>query len=344
MCDFEVHFGGPDQPHHNLRNLLLQRISRTPAGHSISMTAYYLRDRPMACALLAAQRRGVDVRLTLAGKPRTASANAAIIEMLAAPDGLGRGLSLVTMPGLSLPSGLSWRPQVHAKLYCFSYPQPTAYIGSYNPSGDEPEERPEILREIGDQNLGHNLLIGVRQPELAERLFGHARQLHQSPPGIFHHFSRRLAGDTSVGTASLHFWPRVSPNPILQFLRRLGAGAHVRIAASHIRSSVGIRAIRGLAKRGATVEILAESTLRRVTASAERRLLSAGVAFQRLACENPVPMHLKFILVEAQGWHRSITGSFNWSNPSFWLNHEIALMSEDSGLYESLDRRWRSLR
>ena len=50
-------------------------------------------------------------------------------------------------------------------------------------------------------------------------------------------------------------------------------------------------------------------------------------------------MHLKFVLVEdnSQAW--SIFGSFNWTKPSFWLNHEIAAISSNPLLFKTFAER-----
>jgi len=51
-------------------------------------------------------------------------------------------------------------------------------------------------------------------------------------------------------------------------------------------------------------------------------------------------MHLKFVLVEDNGKAWSIFGSFNWTKPSFRLNHEIAAISSDTALFQAFARRW----
>ncbi len=340
---FEVHFGGPDQPYGNLRNLLIRLVTGTPAGGSIDWVTYYFRDRELASALIDARQRGVDVRLTLSGKPRTSFANDVVIGMLRGADGLMDGLNLVSIPGAPAPRGRAWKPQLHEKLYCFSHPEPIAYIGSFNPAGDEPEERPDIVEEIGDHNRSHNALIGIKERVVVDKLREHARQLHRKSPNLFYRFSRRASADISAGNMSVWFWPRISSHPVLSFLKQFGADARVRIAASHIKSRTGIRAIIGLAGRGANVEIVADSTCRRVSELAEKRFVSSGVKFRRLQNAEHILMHLKFILLGAGNKRWSIFGSFNWTNPSFWLNHEIAAISDDPGLFRLLDERWRAL-
>ena len=335
----EIYFGGPDRPPRHLRNILAERIAAVPAGGSIDWATYYFRDLELAEALIQAHQRGVKVTVTLEGKPRLPDANEDVIALLSRPSGLGDALRVVTIPGIPAPAGKSWKPQLHEKLYCFSHPEPIAFIGSFNPSGNAQEEKPEIIREIGDQDRAHNVLVGFTDPILVEQLVRHARQLHQVPPGLFYRFSaeanRAVNGEDTV----IHFWPRVAPHPVIQFLSRVRSGARIRIVASHIRAESAAEVMIGLANRGVTVEIFADSTLRRVTRKVEQRLIAANVRLTRVKGGEELPMHLKFVLIEdnQQAW--SIFGSFNWTKPSFWLNHEIAAISSNPLLFKTFAER-----
>jgi phosphatidylserine/phosphatidylglycerophosphate/cardiolipin synthase-like enzyme len=336
----KVYFGGPDQSPGSLRDLLAAHIAAVPPGGSIDWVTYYFRDLRLAQALVEAHKRGVKVTVTLEGKPRVPHANDDVIAVLSRASGLGNALRVVSITGVPSPPGRAWKPQLHEKLYCFSHPQPIAFIGSFNPSGNMPEEDPEIILEIGDQDRGYNALIGLTDPGLVEALVNHARQLHESPPGLFYRFSadanRAIRGiDTTV-----YFWPRIRPHPVIKFLSQLNSGARVRVAASHIRAGEAVDVMTRLARRGAALEILAESTLRRVTPKVEQRLASAGVSFRRIRNPEHLPMHLKFVLVEDNGEVWSIFGSFNWTQPSFRLNHEIAAISSDPVLFQAFARRW----
>jgi len=340
----EIHFGGPGQPGY-LRDVLFDYISQVPARGSIHWVTYYFRDRRLARALIQARQRGVRVSLALAATPRTCHANDAVIEMLGGGDnGLGDGLRLISLPGIPAPSGRAWRPQLHEKLYCFSHPRPIALIGSFNPSGDVPEESPDIIREIGDQGRGHNVLVGLTEPGLVAALVQHAQQMHSHPPGLLHRFSAAANQSLTGRDIAIHFWPRLGPHPLLQFLRRFGRGSHIRIAASHIRAKSAVSAIIAAAEKGASVEILAEHTLRRVTKAVERRFVAAGINFRRIQHAENIPMHLKFVLLEEGGRAWTMFGSFNWTKPSFWLNHEIAAISSDPELFKAFDKQWQQLK
>lgn len=342
--DFEVFFGGPDKPLGALRSLLSDKIDAVPPGGSIDWVTYYFRDRLLARKLIDAAARGVKVTLVLEGKPRIANANQQVIEILSGEKGLGYGLRTIALPGVPSPPGLAWKPQLHEKIYCFSHPKPTALFGSFNPSGDDPEEDPEILRKIGDHNVAHNLLVETCDAQMVALLVNHIRSLHRDGTSLYYRFWDRTQHSLDFGHTALHFWPRVGRHPIEMFLDGFGTGSRVRIAASHIRSVLAVNRLIKLSRRGAQVEVLSESTNIRVPLKTERRLRAAGVKFERLGQSQNVPMHLKLILAENENGKWTVFGSFNWTRPSYWINHEIAAITSDAHVFAEFDRRWNELR
>jgi phosphatidylserine/phosphatidylglycerophosphate/cardiolipin synthase-like enzyme len=340
---FDIHFGGPDLPPGSLRDLLAGWVADVPAGGAIDWVTYYFRDRRLAAELLHAHHRGVMVTVTLDGRPRTEHANDDVVAMLAGPDGLGDGLRIISMAGVPTFNGKRWNPHLHEKLYCFSHPRPVAYIGSFNPSGDHPEQQPEVIREIGDHDRGHNALVGIYDPDLAQNLRTNARRIFQARHPLLHRFSifanRRYGGkDTEI-----YFWPRMRPHPVLKFLNQIAPGAHLRVAASHIKGNAMVRKMLGLARRGAELEILTGATERRVPAAVEQKFCDAGVAFRRVGHKDGLPMHNKFILAEKNGRHWTIFGSFNWTTRSYWLNHEIGAISSNRQLFDAFAERWEAM-
>ena len=341
--DYKVHFGGPDKPLGALRNLLSDKIDAVPAGGSIDWVTYYFRDRPLAQKLIDAATRGVKVTLVLEGRPRIVKANQHVISILSGEKGLGEGLRTIALPGVPSPPGIGWKPQLHEKIYCFSHPQPTALFGSFNPSGDFPEEDPEILWKIGNHNVAHNALVATRDTRMVDQLVGHIRSLHRDGSSLYYRFWGR-SHSLDFGHTVLHFWPRIARHPVEKFLDGFGKGSRVRIAASHIRYSRSVTRLIALSRRGAQVEVLSEFTNRRVPPKTEKRLRAAGVKFERLGQLQNVPMHLKLILAENEYGKWAVFGSFNWTLPSYWLNHEIAAITSDTHVFAELDRRWNELR
>ena len=339
-ADFTPYFGGPDLPRGCLRDELARRVAAVPAGGEINWVTYYFRDRTLAQALLDAHRRGVRVRITLEASPRTRHANERVLAMLSGPGGLGRDLR--TLHHRALP-GLRRKPRLHEKLYCFSHPTPAALIGTFNPSGDNPEEEPEIIDEILDQDRGHNFLVAINVPNLVNGLVRHARHIHQCHHGFLERFDKSMNRPLGSGETTIHFWPRIHPNPFSQLLKRFGSQAHVRVAASHIKGPGVTLDLVALARRGARIEVLAERTHRRVPPEVESRLLRAGIRLRRFEHPEGLPMHNKFVLVEADSERWTLFGSCNWTSRSRWLNHEIGVITRNRALFETFSQRWDSM-
>jgi hypothetical protein len=259
------------------------------------------------------------------------------VRILSGAGALGDGLRLVEH------ARLYQRPHLHEKLYCFSHPQPVAFIGSFNPSGDEPELEPGIVAEIRDQDRGYNVLVELRQRAVVHGLVAHARYLHRSRHRLLERFAAAANGRLRGDDVEIFFLPSRRSHPLLAQLRQVGAGASVRIAASHIKGPTAARTLLGLARRGARVTILAEETHRRVPPSMEARLLDTGITLRRLVHPAGLPMHDKFVLIDQDGWRRVIFGSFNWTERSFRLSHEIGAICNNRDVVEAFAARWLAL-
>ena len=343
-ADCEIHFGGPDQPAGRLRDLLADRIDAVPAGGAIDWITYYFRDRRLAEQLLRAHRRNVKVSVALEGNPHVPDANREVISMLSGSQGLDQGFRTVLLPpGVPIPGRKMGNPHLHEKLYCFSDPEPVAFVGSFNPSGDNPEERPDIIREIGDHHRAHNVLVGIREPALVAGLVNHARWIHGSQHGILDRFFADGNRSLRAQDTEIHFLPRARSHAVARFLGRFGEGARIRVAASHLNGRTSINTMLGIARRGASLEILAEPTLRRVSLKAEKKLAVAGVPFRRITHPKGLPMHNKFVLAEQDTRRWVVFGSYNWSTMSFWINQEICVISSQPHLFKAFADRWKVL-
>lgn len=324
----QVFFGGPERPG-RLRDLLEERVDAVPAGGEIVWVTYYFRDERLADALVRAHRRGVRVRLAVDGAPRLKSANDAVIRRLEdSAEGLGPGLRVVRL-----------RPfrHLHEKLYCFSHPRPVALVGSFNPSGNVPDDE-RVIRAIGDQDRGHNCLVELSGPEVAP-LMAHARRVHGRRWAPLQRFGRSF--DPPIGTKTLraYLFPRLR-NPLDGLLDGLAAGTRLRVAASHLSDGRIAAALTRLAEAGVDVELLTEATQRRVPEWIEKQILAGGVSFERYRHPDGLPMHNKFLLAEGPAGRWAAFGSLNLTAKSRWLNQEILVVSEDEGLFDAFAQRW----
>ncbi len=189
---FRIFFGGPDCQPRALRDLLDARLSAVPLGGEVAWATYYSRDEALAEALVSAKKRGVRVCVTVEAKPRTARANSPVLDMLRDEANLAgdcRALRHIW------PESLLSRkpPRLHLKLYYFSHPEPHVLVGTFNPSGNVPEDA-RIVAEIGDQDRGHNYLVEITDRQLVTGLRDHARSLHQSLHGPWERLLPRNKG------------------------------------------------------------------------------------------------------------------------------------------------------
>lgn len=328
----DVFFGAPQCPGF-LRDLLEAHVDAVPAGGEIAWVTYYFRDERLADALIRAHRRGARVLVSVEGKPRVRSANDAVIAKLADPEtGIGNGLSVVKRGMFR---------HLHEKLYCFSHPRPIALAGSFNPSGNQPED-PCIVAKIGDQDRGHNFLVEVRG-RAAEALFDHARALHDHMPTFLDHFSARSTRPIRARKLRAYLFPRLH-NPLDPLLRGLVPGSRLRVAASHLRDGGVAATLTMLAAAGVHVELLTEETQRRVPQRIEQQLRAGGVEFARYRHPDQLPMHNKFLLAETPEGRWAAFGSFNLTRTSRWLNSELLMVSEDDAVFDAFAGRWDAMK
>jgi phosphatidylserine/phosphatidylglycerophosphate/cardiolipin synthase-like enzyme len=325
-----LHYGGLDQPPQALRDLLLERVKAAPPGSEIAWATYYFRDPELADALIAAKRRGVRVRLVLEGNPRRASVNRPAIERLKA--GLGEDLRLHR----------SWLPgqHLHAKIYTFSGPEPAAFIGSYNPSGGVDD--PKLLKDIGDQDRGENLLVDFRDPQAVAALSAQARRIWEGR--TFFRFGRRANRPKRIGEdVAFYFFPRLRPDVVERRIARLGPGDEVRAAVSHMDKGPFAARLMAAAQRGAKVELVVHDTRRRVPRGVVTDLRRSGVEVLRFCDPDGRPMHAKFVIVDHKDRRTAWFGSLNYTFGSRVMNQEILARSADPQLVGAFDARFQRL-
>jgi hypothetical protein len=215
-------------------------------------------------------------------------------------------------------------------------------VGSFNPSGNEPEYDPELVADIGDQDRGHNMLVAIAEPRLLSAFNGRVAAIHagRSPYG-----SLALPSNSSVQSGDYQAWffPRLGANPLDGRLAALGPGSSLRIAASHVSERATADLLTRLAARGVSVEVLTHHTLRRAPEEVADRLRAGGVRVYRYEHPQELPMHSKFILARSGDTVWSAFGSYNLKRRSRWFNQELLVFSSDADLWRLLDARWNEM-
>lgn len=329
-----IAFGGPDLPPRHLRDLLQDQVDRAAPGSRIDWATYYFRDLALAEALMRASDRGVRVRLVIDERPRLETANGPVAALLS-EHGLRGGFHLCCSRGRRETPG-----HLHAKIYAFSDPE-IAWIGSFNPSGNIPEDA-EVVAEIGDQDRGHNLLLGIERPRLIGALRGYIDRLIE--PATVPVWARLNSyRHVSDGDTRLYFYPRITTlnvEPGIALLPRTGS---VRAAISHLKKGPLVWSMARAATRGARIDLLVHDTTRRVSAKAFNILANAGVNIRRVANPDGLPMHAKFLLVEHHGRTTAWLGSYNFNTKSRLDNAEVLLSTTDAETVKALSRRFEQI-
>lgn len=333
-------WGGPDRPARCLRDLLEERIRAVPAGGEILWVTYYFRDEGLASALLQARKCGVQVRVAMEGNPRTAAVNHGVLRLLGRDGGLGRGLRAIRH---RLADNRFFRTsRLHEKLYYFSHPEPSVLVGTFNPSGNQPED-PAVIEKIGDQDRGHNVLVEIRDPALVSELYQHAESLFAAPHGPWERFLQRNNRIITSGDTRVLFFPRCQWSPFDNLFEGLVAGDRLRIAVSHLNDRRICQRLLNLAGQGVNLEIIAHDTKRRVPSWVERAMHTNNIVFRRYAHPKGLPMHNKFILFEAGTTKTLAFGSMNLSVRSLHTNHELLVISRNADLYAAFEWRWQQM-
>jgi hypothetical protein len=329
-----VHFGGPDLPERALRDVLKARIEAVPPGGWIRWATYYFRDMDLGAALVAAATRGVDVRIAVEGRPRRRDANHDVLALLR------QGMPPRSLCVHEFPAGLLAKahPHLHAKIYAFSHPRPAVLVGSFNPSGNEPED-PEVIAEIGDQDRGHNVLLELAEPELVRGLCAHVDGLC-GPNGTM--AARFLPSQNRVLRAAetdVYFFPRLNTGVLDRVLSGEKAQL-IRGVISHLKSGQLAGKLESAARAGTRVELLVHDTERRVPQAAIAGLSAEGVSIRRYMHPAKLPLHAKFLILQSPTQSHSFFGSFNFNPRSRYLNHEVLVHSRDAGLFTTLNARF----
>jgi len=280
---------------------------------------------------MAASDRGVRVTLHIDGHPRTPQVNEAVLKRLQG-HGLHGGLHIHAP---ALPALSSVHSHLHSKIYYFSDPEPVVLAGSFNPSGNDPEQ-PDIIAKIGDQDRGHNMLVELDDPVMVHALKEHVHDMGRS-------WARFLPSQNSVvssAQAQAWFYPRLRPAVVDLHLGALGAGASIYGAISHLKSGVFVKRLFDAAQKGIAVHLLVHDTERRVPQMTVDTLSDAGIAITRYRHPEGLPLHAKFVLIDEGDLKTAYFGSFNYNPRSRFLNREILLASQSPFLFDSLLERF----
>ena len=235
LLSSRVYFGGPDLKNNALRDRLLQSIRDSSPNSTINWMCYYLNEPKIFNALLEAAGRGVKITILLERNPRTAAVNQFAIERLRKQSDNRITVIAARKKPLWEWVGIRWQPHLHGKLYYFSHPAPHIYIGSYNPTGGTEDLPIDIIGEIGDHSISHNVLVKLESENAIRALNSYfmymSSRVYRSTARIRPSHNRTLF----IDNLQFNFLPTMRTHPAHTLLTKIDPGAKIKCAISHLK-------------------------------------------------------------------------------------------------------------
>lgn len=334
-------FGGPDKEKNILRNKLLTYIQQTPSNGEIRWMCYYFNEPTLFNALIEASQRGVNIELILDGNPRTPEINQASLTTL--KDYPAIKFTTVNTKPLWKYLGIDWHAHMHSKLYYFSLPKPCVFIGSYNPTADLQYIKQSLIESIGDHSISHNVLVKIEEEKVVACLLQYFNNM--KIPNYLHwgRFKAVNNNRQKYKQWDINFLPRYKSHPIHTLLERKDKSASIKCAISHLKGPGIERPLIKAIKNGKNVEVILDSTKRRVSQNKLTYLERHKIKCHQIKTDNHALMHNKFIIYKSDMEHCVLFGSFNWSRRSWWLNHEILACSRNEDIITGFEQRWNEI-
>ena len=334
-----TYFGGPDLEKNALRNILLKHIQNVPANGHICWMCYYFNEPKLFNALIEAAERGVQIELVIDASPRTPEINAACLSMLKNHQCI-QIIEVTTMPFWQY-LGIDWHGHMHSKMYYFSHPGPHVLIGSYNPTTDSNQIKPDLIEKIGDHTISHNTLIQIDSTSVINLLLRYFKTIKKNT--LNNRFSHLHNNIHCNDNWSIHFLPRWKKHPVITLLKQQDDNAEVKCAISHLKGPGILNPLIHARKKGKHIKLLLDSTARRVSQKQLKSLDKYNILYHQIPMQDQALMHNKFIIYKSEKSNCVMFGSFNWSRRSWWLNHEIIACSYDKNIIAAFEQRWNQM-
>ena len=322
---------GTAAPDPTLENTVIDLIDRTPAGESIRVNMYTFSRSPPANALVAAQARGVDVRVILDG---------------GSVGGNGHSILAAGLPSANLHVCQSTNggscigtANNHSKYFLFSY------IG--------PGESEVVVQSSANltnpQLRQHNNLVIVRGDSTLYAGYQTywADQVAQATNPNYYWV---VVGNLPVRT---YFYPRASGDTVLSVLNNVvcTGNAHLRLAMSlftDARAPVAVRLAEKVTE-GCTVEALLKDSSTTPGSTVLSTLVAGGVDVSLFVESSTLStIHSKYLLVDSDYDTGSgpiprqlvFTGSHNYTGNALRNNDEQLMRVDDPTVFAEFSANW----
>ncbi len=341
MNNSNVLFGGPDKPKNILRDALLKKINAVPSLGKICWVCYYFNEPKLFEALISASRRGVSVELVIDANPRSPEINSACISLFQNQPNVK--LVLAKSKPLWEYFTINWHAHLHSKLYYFSHPTPHILAGSYNPTTDTSDISEHLIHKIGDHSTSHNVLVTLEDKHLLTKLLTYINQIQSDHARRWVRFSRLNNRSIDHSSWSINFLPRFTSHPVSSLLASKDNNAKILCAISHLKGPNIIQPLIKASQSGKQIELILDATQRRVAPKLLTQCEKYHIKYTQLKANDDALMHNKFIIYKSDTVDCVLFGSFNWSQRSWWLNHEVIITSFDPHIVSSFETRWQQM-
>ncbi|MBB6550315.1 phospholipase D-like domain-containing protein [Nonomuraea rubra] len=304
-------------------------VRQTPAGASIQIAHFVMSGTAgteFAAELLAAHRRGVQVRVVLDGDQRGAAVAAQLAAGLGTDLTGGSWLHVCTGPMSGGTAACIGNKGQHNKFYLFS---------RAGRASDVVVQSSANLTDLNSTTYWNNAVVLTGDRRLYAAYDAYFADLAAERKNLDYY---RVVQTRS---ARAHFFPKADGDPIVDQLGKVSCrrGTTIRAGMSEwdaYRVAIAER-LRDLAGEGCRVQIVAgilDDQVKAVLAAQPRIELSTLGSGSTL----PGRIHSKYLLIEGSydGDHdarRVLTGSHNYNETSLRRNDETLLLLNDKNVY-----------
>lgn len=356
--EFETVFNEPgfnDQPDYTVENKVVALVNEAVPGSVIRLSQYHFNRPAIANALVAASKRGVDVRVVLDGsnEPRVVnegSGQKILSEQLVCKEGedclkFCHGPISFKLGSHSFGGSCNGLIIDHNKFVILS----ELSTGDRNVVVQSSENYTD-----DQQHLYNDLIVIKNDKSLFDGFTAYWENLFRDHTRLGH-FEDAI-GD---GPVRAKYFPRLfGPDPIMQMLKRVScepAGSMIRVvAADFTRTDVAAR-LGELARQGCDVKVLSRFDPKAFSPAATvghklgRNLIVLPYEGKSLATRSENSIHAKMMIIDAavDGSSEKIplvlTGSHNLDFFSLHTNDETLLEIQDQRVFDRYLKFWNDI-
>jgi phosphatidylserine/phosphatidylglycerophosphate/cardiolipin synthase-like enzyme len=315
-----------------VKNHIITAINNTQSGRMIRSALYALKDQDYTDALVAADRRGVAVRVVLDAKFKSSAATQNLISALGTDKSKDSWVHVCTAGAACIATGRSSMIN-HNKFFTFSR------IGDAGEAEDVVIQTSANQTSLNTEKYWNNAYTVVGNTPLYTAYRDYFNDLAAMTKNENYFTSGK------VGKEKYYFFPQKSGDIVVSILDNLSCArsATVRVAAFALHRDAVAQKLRSLADQGCSVRIVFNDSNDVSKLSGHR-----NIALRRLSTSDGYLVHSKYLLIEGDyaghadtKW--TFTGSHNLDESSLRDNDEAMLRLEGAGPHDIYRQNFESM-